>query len=87
MNKKHKDLPLTIDNVDLEAEEPYDAREDHDHKVEIGLCDYGDHRYLHMLKHVPASEQVDPPLGWVRPFDANEPDVTPPCLGASSRTG
>ena len=78
VNKKHKDLPLTIDNVDLEAEEPYDAREEYDHKVEIGLCDHGGYHYLHMLKHIPASEQVDPPLGWVRPFDANEPDVTPP---------
>ena len=70
--KKQNDLPLTIENVDFQAKEPYDAREDQDHKVEIGLCDYGGHRYLHMLKYTPVSDHVQP-LEWMRP----RPDAKP----------
>ena len=76
--KKQKDLPLTIDNVNLEAEAPEDAFEDYTYKINIGIITLDDHhRFLHMLKHVPTSEHVDP-VGWTRPFDEDCPGATPP---------
>ena len=75
--KKNPALPLTFANTDFQAEEPEDAWEEYTHKLEIGLIDLKDHhRYLHMLKHAPASEEVDL-IGWIRPFDENCPNVKP----------
>ena len=75
--KKQKDGPLNVKNINFEAEQPDCAFEDYTHKLEIGIIDLSDHhRYLHMLKHVPASEEIEP-IGWTRPFDENCPDVKP----------
>lgn len=69
--------PLNIENTELEAEQPDDAWEDDTRKFNRGIIQLSDHhRYLQMLKHVPASEDIEP-IGWARPFDEKHPVVKP----------
>ena len=56
--KKEKDLPLTVENADFEAEEPdpEDYWEEYLNTIEVGITPIS-HALVKMLKHTPASER------------------------------
>jgi len=76
--KKNPALPLTVENADFEAEEPYDRYDEYLHQVEIGLVPILDDQYLKMIKYVPVS--IPMPIGWIKAGTDWEhacPDATP----------
>ena len=65
--KKDKDLPLTFENADFEAEEPDpDCEwENYYRQVQLGVEEVGGRLFLKALKYTPVTEHVDP-IGWRR---------------------
>ena len=62
--KKQKDGPLSVENTHFEAEQPEGAWAEYTRQLNLGIIQLSDHhRYLCMLKHVPASEVIEP-IGW-----------------------
>lgn len=62
--KEQKDWPLNVENTNFEAAQPEDAWAAYTRQLNLGIIQLsGHHRYLRMLKHVPASEVIEP-SGW-----------------------